>query len=67
MKIHRKVLRMISGGWLGGRKYPIKWDEDGRSARQRAFALFDTGHKRAGASVVMGGIITFWRGEKNEN
>ena len=38
----------------GGRKYPIKRDEFGRSARQRAFWLFDTGMRPSAVAPRVG-------------
>ena len=49
------MFQLLRGkSWRGGRKYPIKRDEEGRSARQRAFALFDVGLMPADVAAQVG-------------
>lgn len=43
----RSILRVTTGK----RRYPVKRDEQGRSARQRAFVLFDQGCTPAGVAA----------------
>jgi len=55
MSIRRKRDGGIMPFEIGrGRRYPIKRDDEGRSARQRAFALFDAGLMPAEVAAKVG-------------
>ena len=51
----RNSLSVLIGKlWRKGRKYPIKRDEFGRTARRRAFELFDNGKRPAEVAYLVG-------------